>query len=260
MKINKTFIYSRNNNSFEELAFNYDNYIKKLKEIGTIEKGSKIFRLSQPFSIAPIIIDEINSWLKIIKSTLIQDIHICENGVINNDWLDLVRDYSAFLRTAEKCWLYYNDTSNNISSCVDENKKNYILFVDLTKAKVKITFEKTEIPNISTQTNLLEEFIDNNELSDSISTVEINIVREFGKKMCNIFNYIKGSTLDIDLTDEILLNDICVKISYIIMENFEQILNSINDSNYINIEDSSNPITFREVINNEIRVRRYSRK
>lgn len=142
---------------------------------------------------------------------------LSDNNIANT--LENVKNFGYYIRYAEKCYMYQNaDTSKIFSETVKSKPDDIIVYFKWKDYKVKISFESTNIPNI----------VDD---SENISFVNIEIVRNFGKQMCNTFRFIPGEedTLKNNLitSDDILLYKVCNDINTSILNTYNMILNSI---------------------------------
>lgn len=145
---------------------------------------------------------------------------LSDNNIANT--LDNVKNFGYYIRYAEKCYMYQNaDTSEIFSETVKNKPDDIIVYFKWKDYKVKISFESTKIPNIA---NIIDD-------SENISFVNIEIVRNFGKQMCNTFRFVPGeeSTLKNNLitSDDVLLYKVCNDINRSISNTYDKILDSI---------------------------------
>lgn len=185
---------------------------------------------------------EINNKFESMKNNILS----CSNS----DFIEQVlKDFAKFIRYTEKCFMYRNDESAILYS---EEIKNIInLYYKRDDYKVKISFEQSEIPNIK-KTNLLESFITGNQLiNNNLEFINIEIVREYGKRMTNVFKFVSGENPKFnDSSDKILFDRFRKDITDSIFFVFDNILNSfIYD--YTKIENTTD---WKEVIKYGIRI------
>lgn len=129
------------------------------------------------------------------------------------DWFNLLYDYGCFLRYAEKIIMYKNDPEYNVI-CSENNKKDIFLLIKNSNFKSKISISKTDIPDINT--------------GEKLDLFNVEIVREFGKKMMNEFKFISGEEPKFNNeSDRILFEGYQIVINRMIIENFSKILDSV---------------------------------
>lgn len=129
------------------------------------------------------------------------------------DWFNLLYDYGCFLRYAEKIIMYKNDPEYNVI-CSENNKKDIFLLIKNDNFKSKISISKTDIPDINT--------------GEKLDLFNVEIVREFGKKMMNEFKFISGEEPKFNNeSDRILFEGYQIVINRMIIENFSKILDSV---------------------------------
>lgn len=165
---------------------------------------------------------------------------------------NVLEDYCLFIRFAEKCFMYKNCETNNIYAEIVDNKK--ILYYKNDDYKVKITYEITKIKKPSS--NIALSMI-SDESETNIKFITIEIVRNFGKQMKNIYKFVYGEEINIEKSDEILLNIVFTKMNREIFDSFCEILKSII---YIYTGISSKEIIMTEVIENGLWIRKCSNK
>ena len=134
-------------------------------------------------------------------------------------WSNYVKMFSEFLRFAEKCFMFKNESS------IDKNK-DYIVYSEildgsevlyirdnLDSVKIQFTFKSTKIidPNSNDENSLLQ-YINNGDSfgTKTVEFVNMFISREFGKQCCNEFNFpnFENSLNLEDDSDEILIQTI----------------------------------------------------
>lgn len=138
-------------------------------------------------------------------------------------WFENLRYFGHFIRFAEKCFMYHNtDTSLVFSETIKDKPDDIIIYFKRNDYKVKIRFEKTEIPQIV-------DFTDNGYVTDgNVYFINIEIVRNFGKQMCNTFKFISYETPKFkDFSDQLLFEKFKKDISRDIKNVYDDILDSI---------------------------------
>lgn len=187
------------------------------------------------------------------KSKKLKDMYCkIESNVLDSDdistWFYFLYDFAHFIRFAEKCFMYPNTDSSYIFSENIKNKKDdIIIYIKKNDYKVKVSFEKSKIPDISPSSDyLLTGF-----QCEDLYFINVEIVRNFGKQMCNTFKFVSNENPKFnDISDELLFKNFKRNISKEIMYTYDKILNSIIP-NYTNIETTY----WREVIENGLWVR-----
>lgn len=188
--------------------------------------------------------------IKLTYSVLSQ---LWDDGISFSKWIHLVEQYSKFLRLMEKCFMYKNESS------VDKEKYNYIIYSEYNNdekteilyfrflqkdIKVRIKFKSSMINDITVdeETNFIKEYIEGREPSveQYITFVNVFICRDYGKQLCNEFNFIDNEEpIYKDYTDEMLMDIIRKLLSEAMKQTFINICNeniteavSVNKSIY----------------------------
>ena len=178
-------------------------------------------------------------------------------------WIHLVEQFSKFIRTAEKCFMYHNESS------IDKKKYKYIIYSELVNnneimyirflekdIKIRITFKSSMIDEINDDKNSLKEFIENGSIAkieQYLTFINIFITREFGKQVSNEFNFIDNEEpIYNDFADEILMENIRLLVSQAIKYTYERIcMNDILNSLNLIIPPYMQRITIEEFLNGE---------
>lgn len=201
-------------------------------------------------------VDKIYSKRKIGSKKIIFDDKLKkEFDIISKHFSDdciIFEDYCSFIRFAEKCFMYKNCETSNIYADIMDNKK--ILYYKNNDYKVKITYEITKIKKIGS--NVALSLIEDEETN--IKFINIEIVRNYGKQMKNIYKFVSGEEINIEESDKILLNVILRKMNREIFDSFCEILKSII-SIYTGITIDEE-IKMTEVIENGLWIRKCSNK
>lgn len=230
-------------NIFEKFSFDYFEFIKK-----TLNENNKRKFITKSY-VSPFDNFIYNNYQDKTLSTFYDS---TITSIYNEDlyvWLETLYNFCTFIRTAEKCFMYENCEDNNIyvEFLKDDTIKN-IFFKD-SDFKCKVSFEATKIPtDISGLMGIIF-----NEDSPTLTFINFEIVREFGKQMCNKFRFVSGEYPKFnDKSDEVLFSMQKQRLS-IMMENtyddiLSNILNSYVPDNYY--------CKWKEVITNGIWIRR----
>lgn len=244
-------------NVFENFAIELNstlNYIDSNKEIITDVKNHSFFdNRSKRKDI--LTYKDYNS-LELSYSLVEQ---LWESGISFSKWIHLIQQYSQFIRIVEKCFFYKNESSIDdkkydtvIYSELREDKSEVIYFRFLkNNYKFRIIFKESMIEDLNlkefvTERNLLKEYINdsyNSNIEQYITFVNILIQRDFGKQVCNEFNFIDNEDpIYKDETDKVLIDTVRRIISYSIKENYEDICNNyiIKSYKHTNISDFKN--------------------
>lgn len=148
-----------------------------------------------------------DSELKMYLNNLQQDLDNHPN------WFSMLYNYGCFLRYAEKIIMYKNDPEYN-DICSENKDKDIFLLIKTDDFKSKISITKSELPDINTGA-----FLD---------LINIEIIREFGKKMKNEFKFISGEEPKFNNDSDRILFDGYKKIlNRMITDNFYKILDSV---------------------------------
>ena len=237
---------NKSNNSFQNFAVDYSTYIMEILK-------DKRDALTKRY---------IDSFLDYIlfkkhfdkeKSKKLKDMYSkIESDIIDSDdistWFYFLYDFAHFIRFAEKCFMYPNtDTSHIFSENIKNKKDDIVIYLKKNDYKVKVSFEKTKIPDINASSDyLLTGF-----QCEDLYFINVEIVRNFGKQMCNTFKFVSNENPKFnDISDQFLFENFKRNISNEIMNTYSKILNSIIP-NYTNIETTY----WKEVIENGLWVR-----
>lgn len=230
-------------NIFEKFSFDYFEFVKKtLNETNQKKFITKSF--IHPF--------DTFIYKKYSDQTLSTFYDSIIASIYNEDlsvWLETLYNFCTFIRTAEKCFMYENceDSDIYVEFLKDDTIKN-IFFKDLD-FKCKVSFEATKIP--TDITGLMSIMF--NEESPTLTFINFEIVREFGKQMCNKFRFISGEYPKFnDKSDEVLFYIQKQRLSIMMEDIYNDILSSIFKSYNISIHN----YYWKEVITDGIWVRR----
>lgn len=142
-----------------------------------------------------------------------ESIYYLEEDINLYDWFSMLYNYGCFLRYAEKIIMYKNDPEYN-DICSENKDKDIFLLIRTDDFKSKISITKTELPDINTGA-----FLD---------LINVEIIRDFGKKMKNEFKFISGEEPKFNNdSDRILFDGYKKIINRMIADNFHKILDSV---------------------------------
>lgn len=196
-------------NVFIDLATTYTNYVKSVIYLSKY-KG---LTTHKPFSLF-----SHNTWDS--EKNDISQKYFDVKKSIEKSQLAVFYEFAKYIRFAEKCFMYKNDTTSKVYS--EDVKEDTNLYFNFTDYKIKITFTKSYVPVLEDPefSGLLD---DGNK---NVMFIKIEIVRNFGKRMRNEFKFIIDPKFSDD-SDRILYNTIIAKCMRQIETTNDQILNSI---------------------------------
>lgn len=207
-----------NENDFERLCHSFYNWALKFPNIEpknvVYSKPNKLFRNKKYEKLE---IPVANHVLKLYE-------YIFEYQFSIDEWLKDIEKYIFFIRFAEKCFMYQNSDNNNIYAEITKDGEKKIFYYKNKKYKVKVTFENTKIKNPAAG-NLALSMIYGEE-SAVLKFTTIDIAREYGKMMTNTFRFITGEDIELEKSDEILINNVIREITRDILVSYEEIVKS----------------------------------
>lgn len=197
-------------NLFIDLAESYFGYINYTMRFSPNCKGltTKRFLFKK---------DTVHLYYKNKINDIINELYI----LLKVNKISFIYQFAKYIRYAEKCFMYKNDESSIVYS--EDIKENTNIYFNFKDYKIKITFEKSQVPALDDSL-----FCDIDNENKYILFVKMEIAREFGKKMKNEFKFISKPEQNFsDNADRILYNNIINKCIREIESTNNQILNSI---------------------------------
>ena len=158
---------------------------------------------------------------------------IFDNNIPFAKWINRVEQFSTFVRFAEKCFLYQNQSDpifNDIAVYSEkENDEDKLFIKKENEYKIRYTFKTSNIIDITSENNNLGAFINNDINSDcNIGFINIVFIRSYGKGLCNEFNFISDEEpIYKDLSDEILMDNIRIKTAQNLKLVWNEVFNSL---------------------------------
>lgn len=143
-----------------------------------------------------------------------------------SDFLENVYSFSKFIVFSDIAFFYINDDSSQVYA--ENNKGIYTIYFRFEEFKVKISFEESQVPMPKSS------FLDDDK---TVTFVDIEIAREYGKHIVNSSKYILGENISEKNSKEsnILLSIVANKINTAMVFTFKEILQkAINE--YLNIQ------------------------
>jgi hypothetical protein len=138
-----------------------------------------------------------------------------------SEWLNLVKEFAIYLRTAEKCFMYINDSSSCLYSEIINNKTILCTKKIDNQYNITISFENTKITDIM---KTITVFDDPEKALVSFINIEVN--RYYGKEMSNSFKFLSSDSPAFnDETDLVLFNNIRDIVNKYIVKTYDNILN-----------------------------------
>ena len=209
-----------------KLNSSYDYSLKAIK----IRKTSEKLRIQKEF------LDDLKKLYTNVK-------HAFDELTLDDQWVKYVELYSDFILLAEKCFMYRNESS------IDESKYKYIIYSEVKdnikaiyfrfldrSIKVRMTFKKTQVSDIEddSEDNYLRNYINTGKTANHYVTfVNLFITRDFGKQVCNEFNFINDETPIFNNPQDIILYENIRRLMSLAMEDtFRNICENYLESMY----------------------------
>lgn len=142
------------------------------------------------------------------------------------NFLENVYSFSKFIVFSDIAFFYINDESSQVYA--ENDKGVYTIYFRFEEFKVKISFEESQVPMPKSS------FLDDDK---TVTFVDIEIAREYGKHIVNSSKYILGENISEKNSKEsnILLSIVANKINTAMVFTFKEILQkAINE--YLNIQ------------------------
>ena len=171
-----------------------------------------------------------------------------------NEWLLFIKEFANFIIFIEKCYFFYNHKDNEIYvevSDINSNLKTIMIYINLDNLDINssIQFKETKIADLNSNSNNILNFLEDEETSDNVEFVTIEIVRNYGRGMRNEFKFTYGLNVPIkDDSDIILIDTYRRLVSNKIIKVFESTALNIMD-NIFNIKQE---YYLEEILNNEL--------
>lgn len=132
--------------------------------------------------------------------------------------------YIDFLSFAEKCFMYHNSDDVYCTCDSDDNVKELAIIND--KYEISITFVKSKIDSNNNKSSLLGFMYDNNE-SDKVIFIDIQMTRKFGHEIISNYKFIMGEDPECkNIEDKIIFNNILSIIIGSVSDNYTYIMNN----------------------------------
>ena len=149
------------------------------------------------------------------------------------DFSIVVKHYIAFIKMAEKVFMYVNDMdTSNIYADIDNQLEKYYLYIDNDDYKIRFTIQDSEINMPGTEEIPGDDdyigFMrpENTSRSKTVIFIDIDVERLYGSKMTSNYKFIYSSSLyqENDVSDTVLLKVINNITSKVIYNHFKNIL------------------------------------
>ena len=163
-----------------------------------------------------------------------------KNQILNlnysvDEWLSLVKQYIIYLDTIELASLYKNDKDeSNIYIDCDKHNSSYVLYYydDGKETEYRISFIETAIPRSDAPSPITAFINATQDEEDSITLVQIDILRRYGDKRTNQIKLIENSndskSLLVKPEEALVFNVFRDILSQVIFNSFNDIINNIN--------------------------------
>ena len=228
-------IYDPNANKFVELALNTfysceliagmeDNGKKPV--VSEDYKKMKKYMNADSFREAKTYINSLNSLFEECKTLI--------NRTKSKEWYLALRDYIYFIKVCEKAFMYNNDNDEDIYCEIVEFKDIFTIIANTNDYKIKISFQDSSInmPGVNIDMTNDDDPLDfmrekEQDKSNKVLFINIDITRNFGVGMNQSFRFIynSGNNID-DQIDILLLNVIENIVSEMIYKQFVYILSN----------------------------------
>lgn len=212
-------------NVFINLAYEYINLLNCIPDdlkssshtFSYVTKKSKTFRSDN------------NTKISLFNSSLSLANELFDDNTDYSRWFSKLEEFSEFIRFAEKCFLYRNesDSADNNQYMVYSEKNNdedklYIKTVG--ESNIKFTFTNSNVLDIVQEGSAISRFI--NASDDKIKFINVIIKRYYGKGLCSEFNFISDEEpIFKDQSDNLLMSTIRCKSCIVIKNILDDIFN-----------------------------------
>lgn len=202
--------------SYQEYSVESDGYLR----------GSYLWPKNISYPIEPLSFEHIR--------TIYKD--ITDRGLYSSTlvfWLVHLKIFAKFLRFAEKCFFYKNDSELSVLSSILENDKIILYYKNNNKDNTNIysidfIFETTKLPKLnSSESDSGKKLLENDEERYN-EFVTIKISRNYGKEMINSYTFLLGADPTMNEDSDMYLFDLVKKIiTQAVEKTFESIMDSI---------------------------------
>jgi len=193
-----------------------------------------IWSKNKKYNIPENLKDELKS-LQFIKNNKVGINQILNFNYSIDEWLTLVKEFIIYLDAVELASLYKNDKDeSNIYIDCDKYNSSYVLYYydDNKETEYRISFIETSIPRSDTPSPITAFINATQDEEDSITLIQIDILRRYGDKRTNQIKLIENSNDSKSLlakSEEALVFNVFRDIlSQVIFNSFNDIINNVN--------------------------------